>query len=122
MPYMGPLLISPSGRRPRDLNPFAAASARWIEDFLRETFAEGLRPTQRSEVEDQIVALVPAVIELRDAGHIQLNAVALASFTSLEGFSRLAKDSRLSDAVRSRCEAVRARMIVRGAKALLGQN
>lgn len=120
MPYMWTELNPTPGNRPADLNPFSGASASWIENFLRETFSEGLRPPARNEIEDQIVALVPAVIELRDAGHIQLNAVALASFTSLEGFSRLAKDPRLSEAVRSRCEAIRARMIARGAKSMLG--
>lgn len=104
------------------LNPFATAPAVWIEDFLRLTCADGLRPADRAELEDQIEALVPAVVELRNGGHIQLNAAALASFASSEGFWQLANDARLSDLARRRCEAIRVRMVVQGVKALLGHN
>jgi hypothetical protein len=103
-------------------NPFATATSEWIDGFLRMTCADGLKSEQRSELDDQIEALVPALIELRDAGHIQLNAAALASFGTLEGFTKLASDGRLSELSRRRCEAIRVRLIVQGVKALLGHN
>lgn len=115
-------MTHPTSPRATGPNPFAAAPMSWIEDFLRQTCADGLRPAQRSEMEDQINALVPAIVELRDGGHIQLNARALASFTSEEGISGLARDTRLTEATRRRCEAIRERMIVKGMKALLGHN
>lgn len=103
-------------------NPFATAPVNWIGKFLRETCSDGLRPALRAEMEDQINALVPALVELRDAGHVQLNARALAAFASVEGFSLLACDTRLSEASRRRCDAVRVKMVVQGVRALLGHN
>lgn len=97
------------------LNPFASA-----EEFLRSTCAEGLSADDCREVEDQIEALVPALVQLRDGGHIELNARTLVNFGSLDGFSQLAGDKRLTDLNRQRCEAIRVRLVVQGVKVLLG--
>lgn len=112
---------TPCGRQAA-FNPFATATAAWIGEFLLATCSVGLRPSDRRELEDQIEALVPAVVELRDAGHIELNAVALASFGTLQGFSRLAVDFRLSDLSRRRCEAVSMRLVAQRKKAWLSHD
>jgi len=101
-------------------NPFAMASEGDMELLLREMCSQALSAQQASELDDQIEALVPAVIELRDAGHVQLSASALATFSTLDGFSQLAADDRLSTLARQRCEAIRVRMVVQGVRALLG--
>lgn len=106
---------------PISLNPFALASSDEMEALLRAMCSHGLSAKEAAEMGDQIEALVPAVVELRDSGHIQLNARTLASFASLDGFSQLANDARLSTLTRRRCEAIRVRMIVHGVKALLGK-
>lgn len=106
--------------RSATFNPFSTAPADWIEQFLLTTCADGLSTSDRRELEDQIEALVPAVVELRDAGHVDLNARAIASFGTLDGFMRLAADTRLSELARARCEAIRTRLIVHGVRALLG--
>lgn len=102
------------------LNPFAIASAEELELLLRAMCSQGLTPKQAAELDDQIEALVPAVIELRDAGHVPLSASALRAFATLDGFSQLSADARLSALARRRCEAIRVRMVVQGVKALLG--
>jgi len=112
--------FDPAGQPATRFNPFEAADADWIEGFLRMTCVEGVRPADRRELEDQIEALVPALVELRDAGHIELNAMTLARFGTLDGFIQLAGDERLSELSRRRCEAMRVRLVVQGVKALLG--
>lgn len=102
------------------LNPFATAGADWLEEFLRSTCAEGLTAHDRREVEDQIEALVPALVQLRDGGHIELNAMTVASYGTLDGFTRLASDQRLTNLARQNCKAICARLVVQGVKALLG--
>lgn len=102
-------------------NPFAEADASWIEEFLRSTCAEGLTTAEQREVEDQIEALVPALVELRDGGYIDLNAKSLVDFATLNGFSELASDDRLTVLSRQRCEAIRVRLMVQGVRGLLGQ-
>lgn len=103
-------------------NPFGMASAAELDLLLRAMCFPGLPPKQAAELDDQIEALVPAVIELRDAGHIQLSASGLRAFATLDGFSQLAADARLSVLARQRCEAIRVRMVVQGVKTLLGHN
>lgn len=112
--------FDPAGQQATRLNPFAEADADWIEGFLRMTCVEGARAADRAELEDQIEALVPALVELRDAGHIELNALTLASYGTLDGFVQLAGDARLSELSRRRCEAMRVRLVVQGIKALWG--
>ncbi len=102
------------------LNPFAVASSDELASILRAMCNQGLRANEAVELDDQIEALVPAVIELRDAGYVNLDARTIASFATPDGFSQLAADSRLSDLARRRCEAIRVRMVVQGVKALLG--
>lgn len=100
-------------------NPFAQGSASEIERLLRELCAPGLSDAERSELDDQIEALVPALIELRDAGHLALTARTLAESATLQGLVRLASDTRLSELSRNRCAAVRDRLLVQGIRILL---
>lgn len=101
-------------------NPFASADATWIENFLGSACRGGLTPAEQSELDDQIEALVPALIELRDGGHINLSARSFVEYGSAAGFSQLAKDSRLSRLSQQRCEAIRVRMVVHGIRTFLG--
>lgn len=106
----------------RSFNPFALASADEMEALLRGMCSQGPADKDAVELDDQIEALVPAVVELRDGGHVELSVASLVSFATLDGFSRLANDARLSDLARQRCEAIRVRIVVQGVKALLGHN
>ena len=101
-------------------NPFAQASELEIESLLRSLCADGLSASDAAELDDQIEALVPAAVELRDGGHLELNARALSELGQLKGFMSLSEDKRLSDLTRLRCAAIRDRMIVRGIDAILG--
>lgn len=102
------------------LNPFAGATEEELSHLLRAMCSEGLDAADLAELEDQIGAVVPAVVELRDAGHLVLTARAIADAGKLEGIMELAEDTRLSDLSRNRCRALRDRYIVQGVKALLG--
>lgn len=102
------------------LNPFERASEIEIEGLLRALCAFGLSPSEAAELDDQIEALVPAVVELRDGGHLALNVRVLSELGQLEGFMTLAEDERLTDLSRRRCAAIRDRMIVLGVKAIFG--
>lgn len=104
--------------QPTSLNPLADAPCDFVEDFLRKicSLTEDDRPTQ-AEIEDQIEALAPALVELRDAGHVNLNMAVAMSYGTLDGFIRLAADERLSSLSRARCAAIRDRLIVFGIKA-----
>lgn len=101
-------------------NPFAEASEVEMEGLLRALCADGLSASDAAELDDQIEALVPAVVELRDGGHLALNVRVLSELGQLEGFMSLAEDKRLTDLSRRRCAAIRDRMIVRGIKAIFG--
>jgi hypothetical protein len=63
---------------------------------------------------------VPALIELRDAGHIKLNMRVIIDNSDLDGLMALADDGRLSALSRMRCKAIRDRILVQGVKLLLG--
>lgn len=102
------------------INPFAMASEGEMEELLRAMCQEGLSTADQADMHNQIEALVPAVIELRDAGYLQPNARVVSNLGTLNGFMTLAADSRLSDLTRRRCAAICDRMIVRGVKAMLG--
>lgn len=102
------------------LNPFAMASECEMEELLLAMCKEGLSTADQADMHDQIEALVPAVVELRDAGYLQPNARVVSDLGTLNGFMTLAADSRLSDLTRCRCAAIRDRMIVHGVKAMLG--
>lgn len=93
-------------------NPFSEATASWIECYLRLTCAEVSTAIEQRELDDQIAALVPALVELRDGGHITLNAKILVDFASLKGFSYLASDERLTAQSRQRCETICKNLIV----------
>lgn len=101
------------------LNPLSKATDSELESLLRSMCDQGLSPTDAMELDDQIEALVPAVIELRDGGHLELNARVLTSFGTLAGFMSLSVDDRLSDLSRRRCSAIRDRMIANSLKAIL---
>lgn len=101
-------------------NPLDGADADSMAALLLQLCATGLTSEDRAELGDQIEAIVPALIELRDAGYVRLNLAQVVSHAKLDGFTRLAGDERISPLSRARCAAIRNRMIARGVKALLG--
>jgi hypothetical protein len=104
------------------LNPLAEAPADMITSLLRQLCAiADTGDQQQSEIDDQLEALVPALVELRDAGHLRLNMAAAVSYASLEGFMQLADDARLSPLSRARCEAIRNRFLANSIRALFEQ-
>jgi hypothetical protein len=112
--------LSKSSAAVTTFNPFAEAVTSDIELMLRAMCSPGLSPSETEELEDQIEALVPAVVELRDQGHLALNARVLSDMARLEGFMSLAVDERLTNLSRCRCAAIRDRMIARGVQSILG--
>lgn len=102
------------------LNPVAACSEGELTDLLRTQCIQADSATNRVEIEDQIAAMVPAVIELRDSFGLGMNIKVLSEFGTLAGFSQLADDVRLSDLARQRCKAIHTRLVVMGVKAILG--
>lgn len=102
------------------INPANVLQEDALGDLLRKICKEGLSAAEQSEVEDQIEALVPALVELREAGHLKLNMAVIAQYGTLDGFIHLADDQRLSDLSRRRCKAIRDRMLAHGVKAILG--
>ena len=103
-------------------NPAESLNEEAFAELLRPMCKSGLVPIEQAEVEDQIEALVPALVELRDAGHLKLNMAIIAEHGKLDGFMRLADDQRLSDLSRRRGQAISDRLIAQGVKALLGHN
>ncbi|MBC9969110.1 hypothetical protein [Ralstonia insidiosa] len=100
-------------------NPLDQASAEEIDGFLRQVCAtQGETREEQTEIADQLEALVPALVELRDAGHIPLNMAVVASYGTLDGFMRLAGDERLTPLSRARCAAIRNRLLAQSLKAL----
>ena len=102
------------------LNPIATASERDVSTLIRSLACEGLSQEELSELDDQLEATIPALIELRDAGHVTLNMRVVAESATLEGWMRLADDSRLSPLSRNRAAAIRDRYLSQGVKRLLG--
>lgn len=113
------VVIAPSGQG-MSLNPFAEISENGLEALLRSMCSEGLSSAELAELEDQIEAVAPALIELRDGGHLDLNVREVANAAKLEGMVQLADDERLSELSRNRCRALRDRYLAQGVKALLG--
>lgn len=101
-------------------NPAAACSERKLTDLLRAMCTPAEGAADSAEIEDQIKALVPAVIELRDRYGVELNMKVISDFGTLAGFGQLADDARLSDLVRQRCKAIHTRLVVMGVKAIMG--
>lgn len=98
-------------------NPLAGASCQEVQSLLQQVVIHDVSQEEAAELEDQIEALAHAVVELRDAGHLELNIGAVASLATLDGFASLAADSRLSSLARARCAAIHNRMtasLVRG--------
>lgn len=103
-------------------NPLGEITSVDLEFLLRSICIHELPQQDQAEIEDQIEALAPALVELRDAGHVDLNMSVIASYATLDGFIQLADDERLTDLSRCRCRAIRDRLIVFGVKQLLGHN
>ena len=101
-------------------NPFSEGNVAELSALLRVMCVDGLKPADAAELEDQIEAVVPAAIELRDKGYLVLNPKTFIDLAGLEGLMSLASDQRLSELSRLRCRAMRDRMIVLGVKSLLG--
>lgn len=110
---------SNAGNRSNAINPFYSANADDIELMLRSLCSEGMSPSEISELNDQIEALVCAAVDLRDKGFINLDALTLSKMAELDGFCSLANDERLSPINRARCSAIRDRMIAVGVKSVL---
>ena len=102
------------------LNPFAIGTVRPLSDLLRNLCSLGLDDQETAELDDEIEALVPALVELRDRGHLKLNMAVVVDHATFAGFSRLAQDERLSALSRARCVAMRNRKLVIAVKAHLG--
>lgn len=100
-------------------NPAEGLSADDLTTLLRSVCNVGLTAEEQEEMDDQLEALVPALVELRDAGHITLNMRVIADSAKLEGFMRLAEDDRLSSLSQQRCRAIRDRILTQSIKALL---
>lgn len=101
-------------------NPLETADCESIASLLRQLCSEGLSAEDQTELDDQIEAVVPALVELRDGGHLNLNFATVAEYATLDGFMRLAGDDRLTSLSRSHCIAIRNRMVALGVKAFLG--
>ena len=59
----------------------------------------------------QLKAVVPALVELCDAGYIDITMKIIADSCTLDGLMQLAGDVRLSEPSRCRCEVMRDHMI-----------
>lgn len=118
---MDALRFDPANGRSGSFNPLEAIDADSMGTLLLQLCKVGISSEQdHAELVDQIEAIVPALIELRDGGHICLNFDVVTSYATLDGFTRLAADDRLTPLSRMQCRAIRSRMIARGVKALLG--
>jgi hypothetical protein len=99
-------------------NPISSCSEVELSRFL---FAMCVgNEIDNAGIRDQIEALVPAVIELRDRFGLELNMLTLSNYGTVAGFGELARDVRLSDLTRARCKAIYARLLVQGIKLLFG--
>lgn len=113
------MTLHPSQATSLSLNPLSGASEEAIEELLRQICSlQGDTLEERAEIDDQIEALVPALVELRDAGHVKLNMAVVATYATLDGFMRLAGDERLTPLSRARCSAIHTRLLARSLKAL----
>lgn len=112
--------FDPTNMQHTAFNPLAASDSDAITALLRCMCVEGLDAADQCELDDQLEAIVPALVELRDAGHLKLNFAVVASYGALEGFMRLADDERLSALSRGRCVAMRNRLVTQSVKVLLG--
>ena len=118
---MDALKFVPANGRSGSFNPLDAIDADLMGALLLQLCEIGTTTDEdRAELVDQIEAIVPALIELREGGHLALNFGVVRSYATLDGFARLATDNRLTALSRMQCKAIRDRMSVRGVKALLG--
>jgi len=71
---------------------------------------------QIATLKKQLKAVVPALVELRAAGYIDtdLDMKFIADNCTLDGLRQLARDMRLSEPSRQRCEVMRDWMIILG--------
>lgn len=118
---MDALNLDSTNGRSASFNPLEAIDADSMGALLLQLCEIGLNAEEdRAELIDQIEAIVPALIELRDGGYISLNFGVVTTYATLDGFTRLAADDRLTSLTRMQCRAIRNRMIAGGVKALLG--
>lgn len=101
-------------------NPVADLRQDDLMALLRAVCADRTTQDEQTELDDQLEALVPAMIELRDKHGVNLNMRVLANMGTMEGFASLAHDARLSPLARQRCKAIHTRLTVQGVKAFLG--
>jgi hypothetical protein len=71
---------------------------------------------QIATLKKQLKAVVPALVELRAAGYLDtdLDMKCIAANCTLDGLRQLARDRRLSEPCRHRCEVMRDWMIILG--------
>lgn len=88
------------------INPIDGLTALELKALLKSLSVDEDSPRQKMLIEQQIDALVPALVELRDGGHQDLNMRVVAELAMPHGFERLSRDARLSESVRHRCAEV----------------
>ncbi len=93
-------------------NPFAIGTAEELASLLLFGSGDELSQPERDQLAVQVHAIIPALVELRDAGLLQLNARLIAEYATLEGLTRLSADLRLRQGLRARCSAVRDQLIM----------
>lgn len=104
------------------LNPVADATAEDLSTMMLELCRPGVSQDELCELQDKIDAVVPALVELRDAGHIELTLRTIVENATIAGLKALAENTRLSAVHRMHAKAMHDRLIVHGVKALLGHN
>jgi hypothetical protein len=95
-----------------NFNPFAIGTAEELATLLLFGCDDELSQPERDQLAGEVHAIVPALVELRDAGLLQLNARLIVEYATLEGLTRLSADARLSQGLRARCSAVREQLLV----------
>lgn len=101
-----PPSVSISSAHNLALNPFATGGQAEIASLLLHICGEDRTENERSDLKDAIDALVPALIELRDGGHLDLNAAKIIEYGRLDGFEKLAGDGRVTASARAKCAAI----------------
>jgi hypothetical protein len=114
------ITFSPADAGSSTLNMVADCSSEELTQLLRAACLHGATPSEQAELDDQIEALVAALVELRDRAGIELNARVVSEYGTPEGFGKLADDVRLSNLARQQCRAIYVRLVAQGVKAILG--
>jgi len=93
-------------------NPFSIGTAEELTHLLLFGCDDELCQPERDQLAAEVHAIIPALVELRDAGLLKLSARQIAEYATLEGLTRLSADSRLSHGLRARCSAARKQLLV----------